>query len=30
MSTLNALTSLNQIYNIPVFYMVTWRGEGGI
>lgn len=29
MNTLNALTSLNQIYNIPVFYMVTWRGEGG-
>lgn len=29
MNTLNALTSLNQIYNIPVFYLVTWRGEGG-
>jgi len=29
MNTLNALTSLNQIYNIPVLYLVTWRGEGG-
>jgi len=29
MNTLNALTSLNQIYKIPVFYIVTWRGEGG-
>jgi len=29
MNTLNALTSLNQIYNIPIFYMITWRGEGG-
>lgn len=30
MNTFNALTSLDQIYNIPVFMMVTWRGEGGI
>lgn len=30
MNTLNALTSLNQIYDIPLFYMVTWRGEGGV
>ncbi len=30
MNTLNALTSLNQIYQIPVFYVVTWRGEGGV
>lgn len=29
MNTLNALTSLNQIYEIPVFMMITWRGEGG-
>lgn len=29
MNTFNALTSLNQIYNIPVFYITTWRGEGG-
>lgn len=29
MNTLNALTSLNQIYNIPTFMIVTWRGEGG-
>lgn len=29
MNTFNALTSLNQIYNIPAFMMVTWRGEGG-
>jgi phosphonopyruvate decarboxylase len=29
MNTLNALTSLNQIYEIPIFYIVTWRGEGG-
>ena len=29
MNTLNALTSLNQIYDIPVLYLVTWRGEGG-
>ena len=29
MNTLNALTSLNQIYKIPVFYLITWRGEGG-
>jgi phosphonopyruvate decarboxylase len=30
MNTLNALTSLNQIYDIPAFMMVTWRGEGGV
>ena len=29
MNTLNALTSLQQIYGLPVFYIVTWRGEGG-
>src|SRR3989344_5732878 len=29
MNTLNALTSLNQLYQIPVFYLITWRGEGG-
>lgn len=29
MNTLNALTSLQQIYDLPVFYIVTWRGEGG-
>ncbi len=29
MNTLNALTSLHKIYEIPVFMMVTWRGEGG-
>lgn len=29
MNTLNALTSLQQIYDIPVLYVVTWRGEGG-
>ncbi len=29
LNTLNALTSLNQIYDIPIFMIVTWRGEGG-
>lgn len=29
MNTLNALISLHQIYDLPVFMMVTWRGEGG-
>lgn len=29
MNTLNALTSLHQMYDIPAFMMVTWRGEGG-
>jgi phosphonopyruvate decarboxylase len=29
MNTLNALTSLNQIYKIPIFYLITWRGEKG-
>lgn len=28
-NTINALTSLNQMYDIPAFMMVTWRGEGG-
>lgn len=27
MNTLNAITSLNQIYDIPVFYLVSWRGS---
>ncbi len=27
MITLNAITSLNQIYEIPVFFMISWRGE---
>lgn len=27
--SLNALTSLNQIYDIPIFYIITWRGQGG-
>ena len=30
MNSLNALTSLNQIYDIPLFYIITWRGEGGV
>lgn len=25
----NPLTSLNLIYKIPVFLLITWRGEGG-
>jgi phosphonopyruvate decarboxylase len=29
-NTLNALTSLNQIYKIPVLYLVSWRGEPGV
>lgn len=29
-NTINALTSLNQMYDIPAFMMVTWRGEGGV
>lgn len=29
MNTLNALTSLNNIYKIPAFFLLTWRGEGG-
>lgn len=29
MNTFNALTSLNQIYKIPILYLITWRGEGG-
>ncbi len=29
LNTLNALTSLNQIYHIPLFYLITWRGEQG-
>ena len=27
LNTLNALTSLNQLYKIPVLYGITWRGE---
>lgn len=27
LNTLNALTSLNQIYKIPIFYLISWRGE---
>ncbi len=27
LNTLNALTSLNQIYNIPLLYLISWRGE---
>jgi phosphonopyruvate decarboxylase len=26
----NPLTSLNQIYHIPAFLLVTWRGFGGV
>lgn len=26
-NTLNALTSLNQIYHIPVLYIISWRGQ---
>jgi phosphonopyruvate decarboxylase len=29
MNTLNALTSLHQIYDIPAVCLVSWRGEGG-
>src|SRR4030042_3408482 len=29
-NTLNALTSLNQLYKIPVLYLISWRGEPGI
>lgn len=28
LNSLNALTSLHQIYSIPLFYIITWRGEG--
>lgn len=28
-NTLNALTSLHQIYKIPLLYIVAWRGEPG-
>ncbi len=28
-NTINPLTSLNQIYNIPVLYLISWRGFGG-
>ncbi len=28
-NTINPLTSLNQIYNIPVLYIISWRGFGG-
>lgn len=27
LNTLNALTSLNQIYEIPLLYLISWRGE---
>jgi phosphonopyruvate decarboxylase len=27
---INPLTSLNQIYKVPVFLIVTWRGFGGV
>ncbi len=27
LNTLNALTSLNEIYNIPIFYIISWRGK---
>ena len=27
--SLNALVSLNQIYDIPLLIVVSWRGEGG-
>jgi phosphonopyruvate decarboxylase len=27
--SINALVSLNQIYDIPVLIVVSWRGEGG-
>jgi phosphonopyruvate decarboxylase len=30
LNTLNALTSLNQIYEIPIFYIITWRGQDGV
>ncbi len=29
-NTLNALTSLNQIYKIPVLCLIAWRGQPGI
>jgi phosphonopyruvate decarboxylase len=28
-NTLNALTSLNQVYRLPVLYIITWRGQPG-
>tara|TARA_Y100000310_G_scaffold239808_1_gene243540 strand:+ start:2760 stop:3848 length:1089 start_codon:yes stop_codon:yes gene_type:complete len=28
-NTINPLTSLNQIYNIPILYLLSWRGFGG-
>ncbi len=28
-NTLNCLTSLNQVYGIPVVYLISWRGEPG-
>jgi phosphonopyruvate decarboxylase len=30
LNTLNALTSLNQVYCIPIFYIISWRGEKAI
>lgn len=29
-NTLNCLTSLNQMYDIPAIYLISWRGEPGI
>jgi len=29
-NTVNALTSLNIIYKIPVLYLISWRGQPGI
>jgi len=28
-NSLNAVTSLNNIYNIPVIFIISWRGEPG-
>jgi len=29
-NTLNAITSLNQIYKLPVLYIIAWRGQPSI
>lgn len=29
-NTLNCLTSLHQVYELPTIYLVSWRGEPGI
>jgi len=29
LNTFNALTSLLQLYEIPILYLITWRGEPG-